>query len=90
MYLIGLSASAAEWRATTALRFLLGLQFPSERQLPPMFRDPSSDLFVSQRNPAMNSGAGSLPAWAVDYSAGLAKTISRAAAVRSKVFHTML
>jgi hypothetical protein len=47
---------------------------PSERQLPPMFRDPSSDLFVSQRNPAMNSGAGSLPAWAVDYSAGLAQS----------------
>jgi tyrosinase len=35
-----------------------------------MFRDTTSDLFVSQRNPAMNSGTGSLPAWAVDYSAG--------------------
>jgi len=30
-------------------------------------------IFCSQRNPAMNSGAGSLPAWAVDYSAGLAQ-----------------
>lgn len=46
---------------------------PSQRQLPAMFRDPSSDLFVSQRDPNMNSGAGSLPAWAVDYSAGLAQ-----------------
>ena len=46
---------------------------PAERQLPPMFRDPTSDLFVTQRNAAMNSGAGSLPAWAVDYSAGLAQ-----------------
>ena len=46
---------------------------PSERQLPPMFRDSSSELFVSQRDPSMNSGAGSLPAWAVDYSAGLAQ-----------------
>ena len=43
---------------------------PSERQLPPMFRDSASDLFIAQRNPSMNSGAGSLPAWAVDYSAG--------------------
>ena len=46
---------------------------PAERQLPSMFRDPASDLFISARNPAMNSGAGSLPAWAVDYSAGLAQ-----------------
>ena len=46
---------------------------PSERQLPPMFRDPASELFVTQRNPNMNSGAGSLPAWAVDYSAGFAQ-----------------
>jgi tyrosinase len=38
-----------------------------------MFRDPASDLFVVQRNPSMNSGAGSLPPWAVDYSAGLAQ-----------------
>jgi hypothetical protein len=45
---------------------------PSERQLPPIFRDPASDLFVTQRDPNMNSGAGSLPAWAVDYSAGFA------------------
>jgi hypothetical protein len=46
---------------------------PSQRQLPPMFRDSASDLFISQRNPSMNSGAGSLPAWAVNYSAGLAQ-----------------
>lgn len=46
---------------------------PAQRQLPPMFRDPASNLFVAQRNPSMNSGAGSLPAWAVDYSAGLAQ-----------------
>jgi tyrosinase len=45
----------------------------TERQLPPMFRDPASALFIAQRNPNMNSGAGSLPAWAVDYSAGLAQ-----------------
>ena len=38
-----------------------------------MFRDPASELFISQRNANMNSGAGSLPAWAVDYSAGLAQ-----------------
>ena len=46
---------------------------PSQRQLPPMFRDPASPLFVAQRDPNMNSGAGSLPAWVVDYSAGLAQ-----------------
>ena len=46
----------------------------SERQLPPTFRDPSSELFVSQRDPNLNSGAGSLPAWAVSYTVGLAQT----------------
>jgi hypothetical protein len=46
---------------------------PAQRQLPPMFRDTSSDLYVAQRDPNMNSGAGSLPAWAVDYSAGLSQ-----------------
>jgi len=45
----------------------------SERQLPPMFRDPASELFISQRDPNMNSGSGSLPAWAVDYTAGFAQ-----------------
>lgn len=40
---------------------------PSQRQLPPMFRDPASELFVAIRNPAMNSGSGSLPGSAVDY-----------------------
>jgi tyrosinase len=38
-----------------------------------MFRDPASELFVSQRDSGLNSGAASLPAWAVDYSAGLAQ-----------------
>jgi len=47
---------------------------PAQRQLPSMFRDTASDLYVSARNSAMNSGAGSLPAWAVDYSAGLSQT----------------
>jgi hypothetical protein len=46
---------------------------PSERQLPPMFRDPASELFATQRDPNMNSGTGSLPVWAVDYSAGFAQ-----------------
>jgi len=46
---------------------------PSERQLPSMFRDPASELFVSQRDSGLNSGAASLPAWSVDYSAGLAQ-----------------
>jgi Common central domain of tyrosinase/Polyphenol oxidase middle domain len=40
---------------------------PSERQLPSMFRDATSELFVADRNPAMNDGTGSLPAWDVDY-----------------------
>lgn len=46
---------------------------PSERQLPPMFRDPASELYVSQRDPNLNNGTGSLPAWAVDYTAGFAQ-----------------
>src|SRR5437667_488631 len=45
----------------------------SQRQLPAMFRDPASSLFASQRDPNMNSGVGSLPSWAADYSAGLAQ-----------------
>jgi tyrosinase len=45
----------------------------AQRQLPSMFRDTTSDLYVSARNGAMNSGAGSLPGWAVDYSAGFAQ-----------------
>ena len=40
---------------------------PAQRQLPVMFRDTSSELYTANRNPAMNSGAGSLPAWDVNY-----------------------
>jgi tyrosinase len=47
---------------------------PAQRQLPSMFRDPASELFESNRNPAMNSGAGSLSPAAVDYSAAFALT----------------
>jgi hypothetical protein len=39
----------------------------SERQLPAAFRDPTSELYTSHRNSAMNSGAGSLPASDVSY-----------------------
>jgi hypothetical protein len=45
-----------------------------ERQLPAMFRDQTSVLYVAQRNPAINDGTGSLPASDVDPSAGLAIT----------------
>jgi tyrosinase len=44
----------------------------SERQLPSMFRDTTSELYTVNRNPAMNSGAGSLPSSDVDYSAAFA------------------
>ncbi len=44
----------------------------TERQLPPMFRDQTSVLYVANRNAAMNDGSGSLPASDVDPSAGLA------------------
>ena len=47
---------------------------PGERQLPPAFRDTTSQLYTPQRNPAMNSGAGSLPATYVDYSSAFAFT----------------
>lgn len=47
---------------------------PSQRQLPAMFRDPSSVLYVSARNPSMNSGAASLSASDVDHSSGFALT----------------
>jgi Common central domain of tyrosinase/Polyphenol oxidase middle domain len=42
---------------------------PSERQLPAMFRDVTSELYTGNRNPAMNNGSGSLPATDVDYNA---------------------
>jgi len=47
---------------------------PSERQLPGMFRTTSSVLYTPHRNPAMNSGVGSLPASDVSYSAAFAYT----------------
>lgn len=47
---------------------------PSERQLPAMFRDTSSELYTSNRNSAMNSGAGSLPASDVSYSSAFSFT----------------
>jgi len=42
---------------------------PTERQLPPMFRDTTSELYTSHRNTAMNNGSGSLPASDVTYAA---------------------
>jgi len=40
---------------------------PSERQLPAMFRDTSSELYVANRKAAINNGTGSLPAFDVNY-----------------------
>ncbi len=45
----------------------------TERQLPAPFRDPASTLYTSFRNPAMNSGAGSLPASDVSYSSSFSQ-----------------
>jgi tyrosinase len=39
----------------------------NERHLPPMFRDPTSELYTPNRNPSMNNGTGSLPASDVNY-----------------------
>lgn len=39
----------------------------SQRQLPAPFRDTASELYTPNRNAAMNSGAGSLPASHVNY-----------------------
>ena len=47
---------------------------PTQRQVPSMFRDPASELFETNRNPAMNSGAGSLSAGAVNYTSAFALT----------------
>jgi tyrosinase len=47
---------------------------PSERQLPPMFRDPATPLYVANRNPGMNNGSSSLAASDVDYSSGFSLT----------------
>ena len=41
---------------------------PSQRQLPAPFRDSTTELYTQNRNAAMNSGAGSLPASDVTYS----------------------
>jgi tyrosinase len=46
----------------------------AERQLPPMFRDPTSELYLANRNAAMNAGTGSLPASYVDTSVAFAIT----------------
>lgn len=46
-------------------------QLASESTLPPMFRDTSSVLYTVNRDPSMNSGAGSLPSGDVDCSVGL-------------------
>jgi hypothetical protein len=48
---------------------------PSERQLPPMFRDKTSTLYRAWRDPNMNNGTGSLPAWAVDTSTAFATSV---------------
>lgn len=45
---------------------------PSQRQLPPIFRDTASELYTASRNAAMNSGAGSLPSSDVNYSSAFA------------------
>jgi len=42
---------------------------PSQRQLPAMFRDTTSELYVQNRRQAMNDGTGSLPPSYVDYGA---------------------
>lgn len=41
---------------------------PAQHQLPSMFRDTSSELYTPNRNPAINSGAGSLSSSDVNYS----------------------
>lgn len=46
----------------------------TQRQLPPMFRDATSELYTAHRNPAMNDGTGSLPAGDVRYEAAFALT----------------
>jgi len=46
----------------------------SERQIPPMFRDPASELYTSNRDSAMNDGTGSLPDTDVDYSSSFSLT----------------
>ena len=46
----------------------------SQRHLPPMFRDVSSELYTSHRNSAINNGTGSLPGFDVDYSSAFAQT----------------
>jgi Common central domain of tyrosinase/Polyphenol oxidase middle domain len=47
-------------------------ELPTERELPPPFRDSASPLYESMRGGGWNSGASSLPAWTVDTSAGMA------------------
>ena len=44
----------------------------TQRQLPSMFRDTTSELYTVNRNPAMNDGTGSLPVGDVGYDAAFA------------------
>ena len=46
---------------------------PKQRRLPEVFRDLSSELYVSQRNPIMNNGRGELPPTAVSYASGFSQ-----------------
>jgi tyrosinase len=46
----------------------------SDFHLPAPFRDPTSELYTSQRNPAMNSGAGSLNALLVSVASSFSLT----------------
>lgn len=48
---------------------------PSERYLPPMFRNPSSSLYLANRHPNMNNGTGSLSAGDVSYSGAFATSV---------------
>ena len=43
----------------------------TQRQLPPMFRDAASPLYTANRGAGWNSGASSLPGWAVSSSSGM-------------------
>lgn len=47
---------------------------PSQRRLPAPFRDPASELYTANRNPAMNNGTGSLPASDVNFAPAFSLT----------------
>ena len=46
----------------------------TQRHLPPMFRDTSSELYTSHRYSSINDGTGSLPDFDVDYSSAFLQT----------------